>query len=156
MPLSGIHAAEHKVVHAIERGEELVASTVRRMPRVHPRCGTNLAVGATIFFSLGQAKFLEPTGLGPLVAAIVALVLWRPLGNAMQYYVTTKRPSDKHVEMGIRSGKELLEKYATSGTAGASIGQRLVNSGMLHVMAGSMSVMGLAWLLGELFHLPIF
>src|SRR5262249_42286314 len=48
LPLSGIHAAEHKVVHAIERGEELTRENVRRMPRVHPRCGTNLVVGLSL------------------------------------------------------------------------------------------------------------
>src|SRR5438477_4650656 len=46
LPLSGTHGAEHMVVHAIERREPLTYEVVRRMPRVHPRCGTNLAVGA--------------------------------------------------------------------------------------------------------------
>ncbi len=30
------------VVHAIEEGEDLTLEKVRPMPRVHPRCGTNL------------------------------------------------------------------------------------------------------------------
>ena len=44
-PLAGYHAAEHQVVHAIERGESLSIKNVSRMSRVHPRCGTNLATG---------------------------------------------------------------------------------------------------------------
>jgi uncharacterized protein YqhQ len=34
------------VVHAIERGEPLLAESVRAMPRVHPRCGTNIVAAA--------------------------------------------------------------------------------------------------------------
>jgi CBS domain-containing protein len=156
LPLSGIHAAEHKVVHAIERGEELIPSIVKRMPRVHPRCGTNLAVGATLFITLGSANIFDSPDLTFLVAGVVTLALWRPLGNAMQYYVTTKRPTDKQIAMGISSGRELLDKYATSGHGNANFGMRLVNSGMFHVMAGSALVASLAKLVIYLFHLPDF
>ena len=81
LPLSGIHAAEHKVVHAIERGEELVPATVRRMPRVHPRCGTNLAVGASIFIGLGTLTLISQEWLRLMIAGIATLALWRPIGT---------------------------------------------------------------------------
>ncbi|MFI5385981.1 MAG: DUF1385 domain-containing protein [Fimbriimonadales bacterium] len=159
IPLSGIHAAEHKVVHAIERGEELVPSTVRRMPRVHPRCGTNLVVGATLFILIASVipipwlrSYSEPR---LILAAIVTLVFWRPLGSATQYYVTTKRPTDKQLMMGIRSGKELLHKYATTPGGQGGIGQRILNSGMLHVIAGSCIALGILLLIVWVFHLPI-
>lgn len=156
LPLSGIHAAEHKVVHAIERGEELVPSTVARMPRVHPRCGTNLAIGASLFMGLGTMEVAIPAGLKILFAAIATLVLWRPLGNAMQRYVTTRPPSEKHLAMGIKSGKELLAKYATSGAVSANVFQRIINSGMLHVITGS-TLAGLIYAgIVKLFHLPDF
>jgi CBS domain-containing protein len=157
IPLSGIHAAEHKVVHAIERDEELVPATVRRMPRVHPRCGTNLAVGASLLMGIGRSEYLG--GLGPLqlvLAAVATLILWRPLGNLMQYYVTTKRPSEKQLAMGIRSGRELLEKYATQGGRTANFGQRILNSGMLHVLAGFLIVIGLFAPIDLAFHLQFF
>lgn len=156
LPLAGIHAAEHKVVHAIERGEELVPSTVRRMPRVHPRCGTNLAVGGSLFVGMCSTD-LFPISLEPLkylLAGILTLFLWRPLGSLVQRWVTTKRPSDKQLEMGIRSGNELLEKYITSGAGGGSAWTRIVNSGMLHVLAGSMLALGVVQLGAWAFNLP--
>lgn len=155
IPLSGIHAAEHKVVHAIERGEELVPSTVRRMPRVHPRCGTNLVVGASLFMGIGTASFIPSPLLRLFCAAIVTLALWRPLGNTMQFYVTTKRPSDKQLAMGIRAGRELLEKYAMEGTPNAGILRRIVCSGMLHVIAGSLVAVALTNLVAYLLHLHL-
>ncbi|HVT12119.1 MAG TPA: DUF1385 domain-containing protein [Fimbriimonadaceae bacterium] len=146
IPLSGIHAAEHKVVHAIERGEELVPSIVRRMPRVHPRCGTNLAVGASLFMGVGGIPIFHDPGLRFLLAGIVTLIFWRPLGNLMQYYVTTKRPTDKHLAMGIRSGRELLQKYATSSVHSAGFWVRILNSGIFHVAIGSSIATGLLYL----------
>lgn len=154
LPLSGIHAAEHKVVHAIERGEELVPAVVRRMPRVHPRCGTNLAVGASLFSGVGSLPILDP-GTRFLIAGIVTLIFWRPLGNMVQYYVTTKRPTDKHIAMGIRSGRELLEKYSTSGVRNATFVARIVNSGLLHVILGSSIALGVLILTLRALGLPV-
>jgi uncharacterized protein YqhQ len=154
IPLSGIHAAEHKVVHAIERGEELLPSTVSRMPRVHPRCGTNLAIGASLFIGLGTMELPIGSALKLMIAGVATLLLWRPLGNAMQFYVTTKTPTDKHLAMGIRSGKELLAKYATDGSRRVSVFQRIVNSGMIHVIVGSNIAFWLYYLISVLFHFP--
>src|SRR5438270_13233654 len=95
LPLSGIHAAEHKVVHAIERGEALVPEVVSRMPRVHPRCGTNLWAGATIFLGIFSLPWLDNASR-LLIAAIVTFVLWRPVGQLMQGPVHTRPPSKKH------------------------------------------------------------
>jgi uncharacterized protein YqhQ len=64
------------VVHAIERGEPLVLEVVRRMPRVHPRCGTNLVAGIALF--LGLANFLQ--GMVPEISETrdlaLLLLLW--------------------------------------------------------------------------------
>jgi hypothetical protein len=137
LPLAGIHAAEHKVVHAIERGEDLTAEAVRRMPRIHPRCGTNIAVGASLFLGLGTSTWIASPELRLMLAGLLTLMLWRPLGTLVQRYITTKPPSPRHIEMGIRSGRELLENYAKARTAIPTLGERLVNSGMFHVIAGS-------------------
>ena len=140
MPLSGIHAAEHMTVHAIERGEPLVPRIVGRMPRVHPRCGTNLAVALSVFLGISTANwFGDPLGQ-TLVALIVTASVWRPLGAAMQKYVTTKPPSDRHIQMGIRAGQELLDRYAANPMPTRNLFQRILNSGVLHLMAGSTAV----------------
>lgn len=140
LPLAGIHAAEHMVVHAIERGEELVPEIVSRMPRVHPRCGTNIAAGAALFFGIATSNWIPDPTLRILIAAVATLVLWRPLGTALQYFVTTKPPTPAQIEMGIRAGRELLERYRTSHHLLPSIGQRLWNSGLLQLMMGSFFV----------------
>ncbi|MBI1756404.1 MAG: DUF1385 domain-containing protein [Fimbriimonas ginsengisoli] len=155
-PIAGIHAAEHKVVHAIERGEPLTPETVRRMPRVHPRCGTNLAVGLTLLIGLATLKLPPPLKDQPelqfIFALIVTAFVWRPLGNLAQALITTKPPKDYQIAMGIRSGKELLERYAHARVAMPTLGQRLFNSGLPFVMLGSLTAYGLVkgalWLFG--------
>ena len=72
----------------------------------------------------------------------------------MQYYVTTKKPTEKQIAMGIRSGRELLDKYAQSNGKTANFAMRLVNSGMLHVIAGSLILGAVVALIGWLFHIP--
>jgi CBS domain-containing protein len=147
LPISGIHAAEHKVVHALERGEQLTPDVVRRMPRVHPRCGTNLAVGATLFIGLATSRWLDE-GTRLLVAGVVTLFFWQRLGTMLQYYATTKRPTDRQLAMGIRAGRELIVKYQHARTWVPTIWQRVWHSGMLHVIVGSTATYQLArWLL---------
>lgn len=155
IPLSGIHAAEHKVVHAIERGEELQPNIVQRMPRVHPRCGTNLAVGASLFFGLGSATFLPSKELQLLLALIATLALWRPLGGVVQLLVTTRPPSPKHLQMGISAGKELLERYQQGTVTRPTFLKRIWCSGMLHVIGGSFLAYGLIWLATKALGLPM-
>jgi CBS domain-containing protein len=136
LPLSGIHAAEHKVVHAIERGEELEPQIVSRMPRVHPRCGTNLFAGATIFLAVFQPLEKVDPSLAVMAGALSSFLLWRPVGGAIQWLVTTRPPSQKHIQMGIKSGRELLEKYRLTRGATATPIQRIWNSGLLQVLFG--------------------
>lgn len=151
LPLSGIHGAEHKVVHAIERGEPLAIENVRRMPRIHPRCGTNLAVGATLFFALANWNWTSVNELRLLVALIATLMLWRPLGMIAQRYVTTRTPNEKQLMMGISSGKELVDKMLTARRSESTIGMRLLRSGIFQIMAGAiifqLIVMGLVQIL---------
>lgn len=145
LPLSGIHAAEHKVVHAIERGEPLEIDVVRRMPRVHPRCGTNLAVGASLFLGISQSQWIPWADVRLLVAMIITLFFWRPLGNLVQLLVTTKPPTDAQLRMGIAAANELLVKYRYDPRLPTNPFRRIVASGMLHVLAGSLITFGIAW-----------
>jgi hypothetical protein len=155
LPLAGIHAAEHKVVHAIERGEELAPEIVRRMPRVHPRCGTNLAVGASLFFGLATWAAIPHEELRLLMAAIVTLAFWRPLGAVVQTFVTTKPPTDRQLAMGISSGQQLLENYTKSRGRRVNFGQRIWNSGLLHVLTGSFLAMMIVDVLARIFRIQI-
>ncbi|RYG25228.1 DUF1385 domain-containing protein [bacterium] len=148
-PLSGTHGAEHQVVHAIEREEALTPSVVRRMPLVHPRCGTNLIVGVAIFLSLQSIKALEPYG-GTMLALLIALVFTMPLGALAQRYITTRRPNEKQLAGAIKAGEELLLRNAESPYTNANPFRRIWSMGLLQVMAGAYLTLGLLWLLKQL------
>ena len=109
MPLAQTHAAEHQVVHAIERGESLTAERVRLQPREHPRCGTNLAAVA-----LAAQAILPRLLAAPELATAVAVVLfftWRDLGRFLQRHFTTRRAADRHIRGALRSAEVLLARY---------------------------------------------
>lgn len=137
IPLAGVHAAEHMTVHAIERGEDLEVETVRRMPRVHPRCGTNFMAGliifATIAFSASGAA-RNPASI--LIGLLCAFYLWKPVGSFLQYWFTTRPPTTEHIKSGIKAGQQLLANYERSPHHMANPFQRLVNSGIPFVVLG--------------------
>lgn len=153
IPMSGIHAAEHQVVHAIERGEELHYDIVARMPRVHPRCGTNLAAGLFIFLSFFAITEIPSVEIRAMVGALAAFLLWRRIGSVLQYYVTTKPPTRRHLESGIRAGHQLLERYARTKVAHPSPLRYLWATGLLHVMAGATLCGLLVQVIAQVFHL---
>jgi len=159
LPLSGIHAAEHMVVHAIEREEDLTPAVVQRMPRVHPRCGTNIAAAATMFFGILGATWI-PEGLREFLAIMLTLFLWKPLGSLLQYWVTTKQPNAKQIQLGINAGEALLENYRKAPFTHANPWQRIWNSGFLQIVTGSITmsilVEGVLYLLGLQQLLPVY
>lgn len=146
-PLAGYHAAEHMVVHAIERGEDLHPDIVKRMPRVHPRCGTNLAAGMSLFFGIAFGNWFGDPQLQLLIAILIALFFWRPLGAFIQYWFTTRPPNRKQLEAGIRAGKDLLQKYEDNPVVAPNPWQRFVSSGLPFILIG---YLGAAYLLSEL------
>lgn len=129
-PLASYHGAEHKVVNAIEAGEPLELEIVRRMPKEHPRCGTNLAVLLLVTF------FIYEISQSILLAFIVSILTWRYLGMWVQHYITTKEPSDIHLLNGIKAGKELLKKYREYPHRRPTIAQKIWSMGIIHVIAG--------------------
>ena len=148
-PIAGYHAAEHQVVHAIERSEPLVLETVRDMPRVHPRCGTNLVAGMLILLVVGY-------GLNPflfegsfLLSALLAFVYWRSLGGWLQQHFTTRPATDRQIESGIRAARELLEQHGRAPYAPGRPPLRLWRMGFLQIMSGSFIGLGL-------FHLALY
>ncbi len=119
-PLSGTHAAEHQVVHCIERSAPLNPSCVRAMPRVHPRCGTNLFAGFSLFmlifvsiFSAAQASGWPPldgASLGAMLAAPVALWGWRRVGGWVQQWFATRPATDRQIAGAIFAAEQVLSR----------------------------------------------
>ncbi len=139
-PLAGYHAAEHMVVHTIERGEQLHPDIVARMPRVHPRCGTNLAAGMALFFGISLAPWPIDQGLQVFVALIVTIFFWRSFGSFLQFYFTTRPPNRKQIDAGIKAGRELLDKYEKNPVVAPGGLSRLIASGMPWILLGYMVV----------------
>lgn len=124
------HGAEHKTIHAYERGEELTVENVQKYSTLHPRCGTNfifivLIVSVFVFSFFGRPPFLERIlihlAILPLVAGLSYEVL-RQAGKDKPLLIfrilalpglwlqklSTREPSNDQVEVAIRSLEEVL------------------------------------------------
>ncbi len=139
-PLAGYHAAEHMTVHAIEFGEDLSLETVRRMNRVHPRCGTNLLAGAGVFLII-VSRFGSDTAV--ILGLAVVILGWRAVGGWLQYFVTTKDPSERQLLNGIAAGRELLERYQDCPGYTAVGFQRVWRMGFLQTLLGMLAAASL-------------
>jgi CBS domain-containing protein len=150
-PMAGYHAAEHQVVHAIEKGEPLLVRTVRAMPRVHPRCGTNLVAGGMLLGLIGT--ILQPLlgSVGYLLAGLVALAYWRTFGGWLQQYLTTRPATDAQIESGIRAAKALLEQHGRNPYAPVRPHVRLWRMGFLQILTGFVAGYALVFLATWLF-----
>jgi len=121
-PLAGTHAAEHQVVHCVERGWPLTPECVRQMPRVHPRCGTNLCVGLLIFIALFVGAFhaMQSAGwatddsalLSLLLAAPLAWAARQPIGGWVQQHFATRVATDAQIANAIFAANQVLERRA--------------------------------------------
>ena len=135
LPLSGVHAAEHQTVWALERGLPLTVENVRSMPRAHPRCGTNLvALGGLLTIGIQHLPEITPNWI--LVVFVAAFFGWRSLGTALQTAFMTRPATDKQIEGGIRAANEVMEKYQAQPFATAPLPLRLLNNGMIWSAAG--------------------
>jgi len=153
--ITGFHAAEHQVVHTIEAGDDLRPEVVRRKPRVHPRCGTNLVVAVMLmsaFWEDGRGTALD--GAQPVLAMVLTFLLWRRLGGLVQQYVTTRPASPRQIDSGIRAAEQLMEQYQRTPVGRTTAFRRIWNMGLLQVMAGFMLVLGGLWLLQYVIPLP--
>jgi CBS domain-containing protein len=144
--VTGYHAAEHQVVHAIEQGDDLTAETVRAKPRVHPRCGTNLIAAFILFMVLHGGLPPELSWL----AFPVALIAWRGFGSFLQQYITTKPANARQIESGLHAGRQLLERYQSSVTEQPSRGRRLWNLGLIQVLGGFFLLWSVLWVLDSI------
>ncbi len=157
--LAGFHAAEHQTVHAIERTEKLTPEIVGRMPRAHPRCGTNIMAGATVFFVVLQLGLSIPyaDSVAPLFALFSTLFYWRRVGAFLQERFTTRPATKQQLESGIKAGEELLRKYWSVPPTRPRLWRRIWCMGMAQNMAGVVITMylaeGLRFLLKPYLHL---
>ena len=149
--LAGYHAAEHQTVHAIERFEVLSPSVVARMPRAHPRCGTNLMAAVLVFTTVMGALAYVPALSGMetslIMAAAATLFAWRPVGTFLQERFTTKPADEREIASGIAAGQTLLARYLEEAPVRPSLARRIWCSGMLQVMLGSIPIWAISILL---------
>ena len=138
--LAGYHAAEHQTVHAIERNEPLISSVVARMPRPHPRCGTNLMAAGLLFtvtFKLCSA-IPDLSDFSEIIAFLVAATQWRRVGTFLQARFTTRPARERELQSGILAGTILLDKYYNSPPGRTRPLRRLWCMGMVQVFCGMM------------------
>lgn len=136
-PIAGIHAAEHKVVHAIERNMPLNVEAVSMMSRVHPRCGTNIAVGFLLFVLISEIPWPAPPPVRMLFGFLVAILLWRRVGAWVQKVFTTRPPTEKQLEDGIKAGQQLLQKASRIAYRPIGFGEKLLTSGLPQLLVGA-------------------
>ncbi len=110
-PLSGYHAAEHMTVTAIERFGRVDPEIVAQMPRAHPRCGTTLLAGFLPALLVGVPLW----SVHPELSALIVIAGWlgrEKVGWVLQQYLTTKKPTRRQLEAGIRAGQRILAQRA--------------------------------------------
>jgi CBS domain-containing protein len=134
-PVAGYHAAEHQVVHALERQEPLLPDVVRAMPRVHPRCGTNF-VAAAALIGLGGVLFPWLGSSAYVASGLLALVFWRRVGAWTQRHLTTRPASDAQIESGIHAAQQLLARHGERPFAVAPPLLRLWRMGFIPILGG--------------------
>ena len=143
------HGAEHKAIHAYEKGLPLTVENVLAQPRFHPRCGTTfiafVIVVSVLVYSLIPApevlwwRLLARVLFLPLVAALAYELLYfsarhqdpfsrllRELGFRFQA-LTVAEPTPEMVEVAIRSTEAALGEKVVGEHEGASLytlGQR--------------------------------
>ncbi len=136
------HGAEHMTIHALEAGDPLVVSEVRKYPTAHPRCGTEflvvvIALSIIAFSFVGRqdpiVMILSRILLIPVIAAVGYEILkWgaRHRGNAvvraimypgiLVQKITTRQPTDDMIEVAIVSMEQALEADGEALPAGSA------------------------------------
>lgn len=152
--IASFHAAEHQTVHAMERNETLLPEIVGRMPRAHPRCGTNLLAAGLVFFSILEICNYIP-GLdvvGPLIALLMTLFSWRRVGTILQERFTTKPAGDREIASGIAAATALTERYFQTPPSRPRLYRRLWCMGLIQTAAGVALIYTLYYLIAPLLH----
>jgi uncharacterized protein YqhQ len=125
------HGAEHMTIHALEAGDPLTVTDVRKYPTAHQRCGTEFLVVVILLsilaFSLvGRQQPLIMVGSRVLLIPVIAAVGYEilrfgarhrsnPIVKVLLYpgllvqMITTKQPTDDMIEVAIVSMEQALE-----------------------------------------------
>ncbi|MGD9497860.1 MAG: DUF1385 domain-containing protein [Armatimonadota bacterium] len=151
-PLSAYHAAEHKVIGAIEHFGEPTMENARMMPRAHIRCGSNLLAGVLPLLLIA----------GPLwrvseIAAVAVVVLGWSLrfhtGYLIQAIFATKEPTDRQLRAGLEAGHRILRLWREHLSRPVPPLVSIWRRGLIQMFAGMM--LGL-WLLSQAYqHLHV-
>ncbi len=134
-PLAAYHAAEHKVVHAIERYGYPTREMAREMPRVHRRCGTTLLAGILPAFLIAAPLLL----VRPALALLVVLLGWTfryRVGALIQQHLTTREPSEEQLAAGLDAGHKLLDDWRRNPHTDLSPLVSLWHRGLVQLLAG--------------------
>ncbi len=152
-PLSGYHAAEHKVIGAIERFGEPTLERARMMPRAHRRCGSNLLAGVLPALLVGVPLFRYY----PVPAAAVIILGWMfrfQSGYLIQQIFATKAPTEKQLQAGLRAGQKVMAAWREDPFKRVPPLVNLWRRGFLQMFAGVLAGM---WLMGLVYaHLHLF
>ncbi|MGV1024443.1 peptide chain release factor N(5)-glutamine methyltransferase [Clostridium perfringens] len=118
------HGAEHKTIFCYENEDELTVENVRKYPRFHPRCGTNLlflvAIVSIFIFSftkwdsVAQRTAIRVAMLPVISGITYELIRWlgKSQGNFAKIIaapglqlqkLTTREPDDSQIEVAIAS-----------------------------------------------------
>lgn len=134
-PLSGYHAAEHKVISAIEHFGEATMERARLMPRAHVRCGSNLLAGVLPLLLVAQPLF----AISPIAAAVVVILGWSfrfYTGYFIQQVFATKEPTDRQLRAGLEAGRKILRLWRESGGRSVPPLVSFWRRGLLQMFAG--------------------
>lgn len=114
------HAAEHMAASAYERDPNLTLEKVKKQPKTHKDCGTNLVTSIFIwyfvlFMVFGDAVwvFLASWSIGYELWRNEPKIIWDTvlvIGKAAQYVLFTSKPKEKHLNVAIEAIKKLEEK----------------------------------------------
>ena len=118
------HGAEHKTIHAYEKGLELNVENIRPFSRIHPRCGTNflfivMLISIFVFAFLGWPDLFWRITSRIVLLPVVAGVSYEIIRLAAKYehgiintlvspglylqYLTTREPNDDQIEVAIKA-----------------------------------------------------
>ena len=130
------HGAEHKSIHTLEAGEELVVENARRHSTLHPRCGTSfllivMVISILVFALLGEgslfyrvwsriAVFPIVAGLGYEFIKLSAICYdkgwakWLIAPGLWLQKFTTREPDDQQLEVALTALKAVLKNQDKS------------------------------------------
>jgi len=123
-PTGRYHGAEHKIANAYQRDTNLTLEKVKKQPRTHKYCGTNLVTAFFICFFILSMIFGDAIWVF-LISWILGFELWRSepkgiwslvlmIGNVAQYLLFTSKPKEKHLMVAIEAITKLEEKELAS------------------------------------------